>query len=247
MRKAAYRREKVINQKRSEYIMLVANRERRRYQDTAKDYRVENRYPDNFYRSDEYAEYNRESENTSEERRERLLAALENCGGRIPAKSEAEYDDERRYSRYAYSRVSASEEADNNYDRMYDARHRGFSGGEVAGKKILDKKKVPFMLAYLIIAIIAVSAVLISVIGVNSANLVLNSPVGANAAISANAETGGASAAVEENSPSYGVNYAMREDGSIVAVTLTDIAENTEENTNWFDKLCDWVNGVIGG
>jgi len=36
-------------------------------------------------------------------------------------------------------------------------------------------------------------------------------------------------------------------DGESKEVTLEPYAESKAEHSNWFDKLCDWLNGVVGG
>ncbi|MBO4534526.1 MAG: hypothetical protein J5755_01160 [Clostridia bacterium] len=36
-------------------------------------------------------------------------------------------------------------------------------------------------------------------------------------------------------------------DGETQQVELEPYAKPTNEHTNWFDKLCDWLNGVVGG
>lgn len=36
-------------------------------------------------------------------------------------------------------------------------------------------------------------------------------------------------------------------DGETQEVQLEPYADSTKQYTNWFDKLCDWLNGVVGG
>ena len=36
-------------------------------------------------------------------------------------------------------------------------------------------------------------------------------------------------------------------DGESKEVELQPYAKPTDEHTNWFDKLCDWLSGVVGG
>lgn len=218
--------------------MLVANR-----YDTYT--RAETAYGDSrssrfSYGDDRYSEARYENERmmTSDQERDRLMNSLE----RKASKSRLERQDENRYNFYA----STLEPADNNFDRMWDRKH---SSEQKKEKKVFNRKRMPFMVAYLVLALVAVLAVSLSLVDFKAKTITTSKMTATSVSASAeNAQKEGVSAAESEvEEKAGGENYVLTKNGDLVLVEIPESIQRTEEKEKGFDKFCSWLNGAFGG
>ena len=222
--------------------MLVADRYNE-YLDRTTMYTEDRSRRSSYFDRDSYDDrYEADRRGTSDEERERLMESLERRG----THRRVERRDESRYSYY----VATETPAQNNYDRLLDRRA---AQGTPKEKKVFNKKKLPFIVAYLVFALAAVIAVTLSVVGISKTE---EEPVAMNVVatnLEASAEeptlTENLSAAVEEVpvEKKGGEMYVKLKSGELVAVEVPEITEVTVEEENWFDKVCTWFNGIFGG
>ena len=220
--------------------MLVSERERVRY-DYDRDY-------DRSARADHYARYDynesgyeAERNRTSSSYRDSLMSSLE----RPATRSRLERSDADRYGFYR-TNIEARE---NNYDRFWDRQQE-----RASEKKPASKKKVAFVAAYMLIALVAIVAVTMSVVGVGEKTTLQKKTVAVET-LSASAELAESadlalSAATEESVEEAlvgGENYILLKSGEAVAVTVPEQVKPTKEKEKWFDRFCNWLNGVFGG
>ena len=105
--------------------------------------------------------------------------------------------------------------------------------------KVFNKKRLGWLVAYVAIALAVIMALLFTVPGtawektrieVNPGDVSygVTSPVA--------------------SADDMAMNKIYTADGGVVEVDLAPYVEDTnEEQTNWFDQLCDWLSGVVGG
>lgn len=218
--------------------MLVSERERVRYDVNRDcDYRVRD---DRFARYDYETRYEEERNRTSDSYRDSLMSSLE----RPATRSRLERSDEDRFGFYM-SNISAGE---NNYDKYWDAKQAK------QPSKRSSKKKMTFIAAYLAVALVAIIAVTLSVVGVGSKEPVAvkktlgAETLSASAEVAETAAPGLASAeSNEEKVVAGGENYIMLKSGEIIAIQVPEQVQATEEEEKGFDKFCSWLNGVFGG
>ena len=186
-------------------------------------------------------QYETERRGTTDAERERLMNSLERRG----THTRNERRDESRYAFY----LQGATVAENNYDRLLQRRA---SQGTSKEKKVFNKKRTPFVVAYVVFALAAVLAITLSIVGVNKTETPVDMSV--NAAVEANAEeslvaTSDVSAAEEETPvlKEGGEMYVMLKSGELVAVEIPEITEVTQEEEKGFDKFCSWLKGVFGG
>ena len=232
--------------------MLVANRYDA-YTDADVDYgRSRDRYSFNRDRSDadrfgagryedRFADSTYESEKlrTSDEDRNRLMNSLE----RRSSKSRLERSDEARYGSYAAN----SEAADNNFDRMWDRKHASEQKKE---KRFISKKKMPFAIAYIVLAVVAMIGITVSLVDFNAETVKTAKMASKGTAVSASAENQdemGVSAAEEQQAKIGGETYVMLKNGEIAAIEIPETIQKTEEKEKGFDKFCTWLNDRFGG
>ena len=219
--------------------MLVNERERTAY-NTDYDYVAGSR--DRYARYDYDTRYEDERNRTSPSYRDSLMSNLE----RPASHSRLERIDDARYGFYMSNRIASGE---NNYDLFLDAKQKK----EEETQKPTSGKKLAFLITYLAIALVAIIAVTLSVIGIGKQETaVQNTPVIEN--VSANAEVGKTEDSVEnvtletqEQTVLGGENYIMLKSGEIVEIEIPERAQVTQEEEKGFDKFCSWLNGVFGG
>ena len=216
--------------------MLVADRYDE-YTD-ATEYRFDRSGRSSYYRDSLDERYENERRSTSDAERDRLMSSLERTGTR----SRLERIDESRYGHYAANYAPAT----NNYDRMLDRR-----AAETAEKsKKIYRRRTPLVVAYLVVALAAIVAVTLSVVGVESKEIVESLEVqepSVSASAEGVAETGALSAAEPEVIKEGGENYIMLATGELVAVEIPKSTQAAKEEEKGFDKFCSWLNGVFGG
>lgn len=219
--------------------MLVSERERVRYNaDYDYDYQSRN---DRFMRSGYETGYEEERNRTSSAYRDSLMDSLE----RPATRSRLERSDENRYGFY----MANIQTADNNYDRFWDSKRER---GEQA-KPASPKKRMSFIVAYFAIALVAVIAVTLSVVGIGNKETVVKKNLTVET-LSANAEVveageglaGATAPAEEEETAIGGENYIMI-NGELTEIKVPKQMKAAEEEEKGFDKFCSWLNGVFGG
>ena len=221
--------------------MVVADRYDE-YLDTTASYAGNRSRRISYYADEAYDDrYEADRRVTTDEERERLMNSLERRGSH----HRVERRDESRYDYY----VRNAAPAENNYDMLLDRRA---AQGTSKEKKVLSKKKLPFVVAYVVFAFAAVLAVTLSLVGVKQTQASVD--MSAKSIVEASAEEslllGEEVSAVQEEAPVVkegGEVYVMLKTGELIAVEVPEIAETTKEEENWFDKFCNWLNGIFGG
>ena len=222
--------------------MMVSERERNGYNANYDyDVRRNDRYSIRYGNEISYeADRNR----TSQSYRDSLYDSLE----RPASRSRLERADENRYGFYM-ANIAAGE---NNYDKFWDAKHAAESQKTTAPKS--EKRRFAFILTYVIIALVAVIAVTLAVVGTGSEPAVVSKTIESET-VTATAEVGatvasGAESAAEidkETALPGGENYIMLANGEVFEVVMPEHTAQAEEEENSFDKFCTWLNGVFGG
>ena len=193
------------------------------------------------YKEDVFADssYEKARNRTSEEERSRLMNSLE----RRAEKTRLERSDESRYSFFAAN----AEAADNNFDRMWDRKH---SAEGKSDKRVFDRKKLPFVIAYVVLAFAAVIGVTLSLVDFNGKSMGTARMASKGSVIFAGAENP-ENAEVSESEAQErkvgGETYVMLKNGEIVAIEIPEIVQKTEEKEKGFDKFCTWLNEQFGG
>ena len=126
--------------------------------EAAQGYSAENRYA----RYDREWGYEEERNRTSSSYRDSLQSSLESPARR----SRLDRADEERYGCY---RAYASQE-ENNYDRFFDSKYR-------KNEKPARKNRRPLMVAYVAVALVAIIAVTMAVIGIGEKTVVESKPL----------------------------------------------------------------------
>ncbi|HCJ01546.1 MAG TPA: hypothetical protein DIC18_01610 [Clostridiales bacterium] len=214
--------------------MLVSERERVRYDDQYA-YRPQD---DRIARYDYENRYEADRLRTSSSYRDSLMESLE----RPATRTRLERSDEARYSFY----MSNIGTAENNYDKFWDRKHAN------ENRPARRRNNRVFVAAYMLVALIAILAVSLSVIGLGRQETVMTKNL---TPISASAEDGegeidtGAAALEGTEAPVLlgGENYILLSSGEVVAVEIPSQAKGAKEKQNGFDKFCNWLNGVFGG
>ena len=220
--------------------MLVSERERMTY---GASYNT-----DPAPRGDRYAryDYDRSYEDdrnrTSPAYRNSLMSDLEKPAMR----SRLERSDEMRYGFYM-SNIGSGE---NNYDRFLEKKQ------QKAQEQPAPKRRLGFLIAFIAVAVVAIIAVTISVVGLSKEQTVVQKTLGTET-ISASAESvendatlAGEVAAIgtEETAQKQGgETYIKLKNGELVAVEVPAAATVAKEEEKGFDKFCSWLNGVFGG
>ena len=193
--------------------------------------RCEDRYSDSYYESEKLR--------TSDEDRNRLMNSLE----RRSSKSRLERSDEARYGAYQ----AITEAADNNFDRMWDRKHASEQKKE---KRMISKKKMPFAIAYIVLAVVAMIGVTLSLVDFKAESVKTAKMASTGTAVSASAENQedpNVSAAEEQQAKIGGETYVMLKNGEIAAIEIPETIQKTEEKEKGFDKFCTWLNDRFGG
>ena len=220
--------------------MMVSERERNGY---AANYDYEASRSDRYSRYDYERAYEEDRVRTSESYRDSLMSSLE----RPAMRSRLERADESRYGFYM-ANINAGE---NNYDKFWDEKQKKSEKQNASS----SKKRLAFMVTYMVIALVAVIAVTLSVVGTSGKTAVVTKTFeGENMMASAepNVQTVALteSAAEEEKEAPVvvgGENYILLANGEAVEVVLPERAVKAKEEENKFDKFCTWLNGVFGG
>ena len=197
---------------------------------------------DRYARYDYERSYEDDRNRTSPAYRDSLMNDLE----RPAIRSRLERSDEMRYGFYM-SNISSGE---SNYDKFWDKKQ------QKAEEKPAQKSRLGFLIAFIAVAVVAIIAVTISVVGLSNEQTVVQKTLG-NETISASAETvendsalSGEVAAIgteEVAQKQGGENYIKLKNGELVAVEVPAAAIETKEEEKGFDKFCSWLNGVFGG
>ena len=221
--------------------MMVSERERNAY---CSSYDYDALRSDRYRRSDVESNYEIDRNRTSSSYRDSLMNDLE----RPAAKSRLERADEDRFGFY----MANIPTADNNYDRFWDKKHAAEKEQKSAPA---PKRKLAFMVTYLVVAVVALIAVTLTVVGMGEKKVVVSKTIESEKPM-ASAETDventsfAAVVASEEEAatPAFGgENYILLKDGELVAIELPTRSEKTKEEEKGFDKFCTWLNEVFGG
>ena len=217
--------------------MMVSERQRNGY---AANYDYDALRNDRYSRYDYESVYEEQRSRTSDSYRDSLYNSLE----RPATRSRVERADENRYGFY----MANIAEGENNYDKFWDARHK--KDTEQGAPK--SKKRLGFIVAYIVIAVVALIAVTLAVVGTNSKTVVVSKTIDS---VTAGAEpdlalgANGESAAEEEAKVELpgGENYIMLANGELLEIVAPERAAQAVEEENGFDKFCNLLNGMFGG
>ena len=219
--------------------MMVSERQRNGY---AANYDYDALRNDRYSRYDYESVYEEQRSRTSDSYRDSLYNSLE----RPATRSRVERADENRYGFY----MANIADGENNYDKFWDAKHKK----DNAEAKPATKKRFGFIIAYIVVAVVALIAVTLAVGGTNSNSktVVVSKTIDT---VSAGAEpeltmgANGESAAEDEQNVSLpgGENYIMLANGELVEIVVPERAAQTVEEENGFDKFCNLLNGMFGG
>ena len=219
--------------------MMVSERERNGY---ASNYDYEALRNDRYARYDYERSYEEDRGRTTDSYRESLMHSLE----RPASRSRLEREDENRYGFYM-ANIDAGE---NNYDKFWDAKHKGAKKEKAPS----EKRRLAFMITYIVVAVVALIAVTLAVVGMGAEPVVVSKTitgekVTATAETDAKSQQDGLVAAEEEAQVELpgGENYIMLASGELVELEMPARQVKTEEEENGFDKFCTWMNGVFGG
>jgi len=228
--------------------MLVQDRERVRYNDDYRDYDYDyNSRNRSFARYDYESAYEEERSRTSDIYRDSLMSSLE----RPAEHSRLERSDDRRYGFYR----SNIDVAENNYDKFWDNRRAGQSAVREEAPKRGRRKAM--IVAYMILAVVAVLAVTLSIVGLGGKKVMTTNEQLMMEPRSASAEEIEtteipvvATESVKETEvpvASSNEKYIVLKSGEKVAIEIPEQQQHTEEEEKGFDKFCSWLNGVFGG
>lgn len=214
--------------------MLVSERERAEYTD-----RYDHGYNDRYARYDYENRYEEDRRRTSSSYRDSLMNSLE----RPASRSRLERSDDERYGFY----MANIDGRENNYDRFWDSKHEK---AEAPAPK--RKSKRFFVAAYLIVALVAVIAVTLSVVGIDNRRetgmtKTLGSDVYASAEMAEDLDVAASEDTEEVKEPAVGENYILLSNGELVPIEIPCQTVAPKEKENGFDKFCNWLNGVFGG
>lgn len=223
--------------------MMVSERERTAY---GAEYDYASLRNDRYGRYDYERSYEEDRNRTSPSYRSSLMDSLE----RPATRSRLERADDARYGFYM-ANINAGE---NNYDRFWDAKHKNEEKAAPAN----PKKRLAFMITYAVVAIVALIAVTLSVVGLGEkpANMVSKTieleTVKASAEVSQGEVATGAGAVASEEEKAEapavgGENYIMLKNGELVAVQAPQKTVQAKEEEKGFDEFCTWLNDVFGG
>lgn len=94
-----------------------------------------------------------------------------------------------------------------------------------------NRKRIPWLIAYGVVIFVAILVLALMLPGTAWETRVNRDILTTEPAMAESAEV---------------INTICLPDGTKQVVTLEPYAEQ-ETETNWFDKMCDWISGVIGG
>ncbi len=194
---------------------------------------IDREYLNEDYTNDSYdydRAYQREARETPYEYKEHLLESLQ---GRRRALNINEYEDRNRYRNMA--REDTKGETHANFQKRTNEN----------GKKsrVFKKKLIPFLACYFLMMAVVVALIVVNVQGTawESKTITIN----ANAGISAPETANAISTPVKE---SVALNQVVTSSGVVsVALSPYPTQKAYEEDTNWFDRFCDWVSNLVGG
>ncbi len=220
--------------------MMVSERERTAY---GAEYDYASLRSDRYARYDYDRSYEEERNRTSQSYRDSLMDSLERPANR----SRLERADENRYGFYMQN-INAGE---NNYDKFWDAKQNK----QQPEQNKTHNKRLAFLVTYIVIAVVALVAVTLSVVGLGDKTTTIVSKKVETETLTANAETdnvilaGIAASEQEQEEASFGggENYIMLKSGEVVAVEAPQRAQEAKEEEGGFDKFCNWLNNVFGG
>ena len=109
---------------------------------------------------------------------------------------------------------------------------------EIETHKTLIRSRIPILVAYVALVLVVVVALCVAVPATAWESNVGNS--------SYSIETVSHNVSAEAAVPQVSINTIVTEEGP-VEVALPEYEESVNPDTNWFDKVCDWVSGVFGG
>lgn len=147
--------------------------------------------------------------------------------------SEVDYEDSARYSEIAANKGAANRQVSINPQVIKE-----YSQPKEKTVKTFDRKKTSILVMYAVMVMAIVITLILAVPGtawesdsvtLPNDNIPVAMAVGSNLSIA-----------------EQGLNVVMTDQGP-VTVELTPYENNEEEDTNWFDKVCDWVSNVVGG
>lgn len=199
---------------------------------------------DRFGSGEYERDYEAERVRTSDAYRESLMSSLE----RPATRSRLDRSDERRYGFY----MSNIPTGDNNYDKHWDAKHAAEAATQVAKS---PKKRLAFIITYVVVAIVALIAVTLSVVGLEEKNVVISKTIDVDP-VMASAEVTNNDAIITDTVASEsemqaeekgGTNCIMLANGEIVEIEIPERIAKTNDKEKGFDKFCTWMNEVFGG
>ena len=191
---------------------------------------------ENYVRYGYDARYEADRNRTSESYRDSLQTSLEKPASR----SRLERADDVRYECYR-----AASPQENNYDKFFDGKHR-------KPEKKTSKRRTALLVAYVAIALVAIIAVTLAVVGISDNKVVEEKPLTIES-LSASAEgiapVSGLAAAESEEEKTVvgGENYILLKTGELVEVEVPEKTTVQPEKEKGFDKFCSWLNGIFGG
>ena len=202
--------------------------------DDYREYPTRTRYA----RSDYERGYDEERDRTPVSYRDSLQSSLE----RPSVRPRLDRMDEARFEHF---RASGAGEK-NNYDRLLERKESKPSRLTHKGRMMIE--------AAMLVAFVAVIAITMAVIGVDSSGVKEIKPMTSeslNAMVDdvllAPTDVSAAEYVAEEKVVNGGENYVMLKSGELVAIEIPAQTVTTPEEEKGFDKLCSWLNGVFGG
>ncbi len=201
---------------------------------TDRDYRYSDKgYADTSYGNDRT--YARTAKETTDEYREHLYESLL---GKSRARGSYEYDDERRYD--SISR-EAGAPARANRRNAYESERA--AGGAKASRRVFKKKLIPLVACYFLMVAVVVALIAVNVSGTAWETETIRISNGSNIV-----PTETASAITNPGAGEIPLNTIMTSAGAVQVSLSPYPASNTyTQDTNWFDRFCDWISNLVGG
>lgn len=174
--------------------------------------------------------YDRTAKDTTEDYREHLYDALSK---NRRALGSDEYEDERRYESISGSR----KELEARSARQYESKENA-----PKARRVMKKKMIPLVACYFLMVAVVVALIVVNVSGTawEAESIVINPNSNILPEVTASAEN-----------PSVGavaMNTVATENGTVlISLSPYPVGETYEEDTNWFDKVCDFISNLAGG
>ncbi len=172
--------------------------------------------------------YSFAAEELSQEYRNTLFESLQRG---TPAMPEIEFEDKRRFSSYNDENVMRTSNSSQTINRVNSVKR-------VRKERVFDRNKTHILVLYCVMVLVIVIALVLTVPGTAWEGQGVRVTVQSAGGIS----MGTTNAYANET----GLNTISTENGTEV-VDVSPYVEPENPDTNWFDKVCDWVNSIFGG